>query len=535
MKRKSIRLLSFFMAVLMLLGISVSGIAQSAPASEDANFNATGYPIVNEKITLTFAATRGSTPANTPNDLILYQKLEEITNIHIEWIMVEDEQYDVFFAAGNYPDLFYSAGPSAGILNRVQTYGVEGGRFADWNDYLQYMSNLSSMFEEQPSARKLVTEMNGEIYLLPTMNRASTGSRTRMMIRTDMLDTLGVGMPKTIDEFYTTMKAAYEGGLTDGYSPFVPHNLWHFENYLEPFFFASFGESVDPDYADDGNGGVTYNRISEQYKNYLKFLNKMYSEKLMDQEYLTMDGATADARTRAGQLMVDPGMQTILPEDFADGQMHIDQIPPLTSEFTDTQKTKGYNVFSVSGGLMNKDTKYAKELARYIDCYFAKDELVPDCGIDRESFYYGIRGVDFDTIDGELIQRVPEEYSELSHNNYLLEYVRPYWSFSWWDNLAMGGTPNSLARQMGYVKNNIPYQVQYFPVDEMKYTADELTVLNNYNTEIKTYVTEMRGKFIAGIADIDSEWDTYVSTVEGMHLSEVLAAYKTAYDRWLKN
>jgi len=96
----------------------------------------------------------------------------------------------------------------------------------------------------------------------------------------------------------------------------------------------------------------------------------------------------------------------------------------------------------------------------------------------------------------------------------------------------MGGTPNSLARQMGYVKNNIPYQVPYFPIGEMKFTSEEVDIRNLYDTEITTYTREMRARFIAGISDIDREWDTYVKTVNDMRLSEVLKAVQSAYDRW---
>ena len=97
---------------------------------------------------------------------------------------------------------------------------------------------------------------------------------------------------------------------------------------------------------------------------------------------------------------------------------------------------------------------------------------------------------------------------------------------------TIGGTPNALARFTGYVKNNIPYQLPFFPVNNMRFTEEENDTIVLHDTEIEMYSMEMRGKFIAGISDIDGEWDVYVNTIKSMGLDDVLAAYQTAYDRW---
>ena len=520
--------LCFSLTLVFAGGRTQAGTGDASRVNE--SFNPTGYPISKTPITLTFAADNGRILGD-PDKLDMMIRLADITNITVKWVLLESAQIDVYYAGGDFPDLFYSTANS----QRIQTYGVEGGLFSDWNKYLSYMPNLSWLFEAEPFTRKIVTEMNGEIYALPSMVNASTNVTTRFMVRTDYLDEMGLALPGTIDEFYNACRMALDRGLTKGYAPLVS-SFSFYRDRVEPFLFASFGEFSDPGFTNDKNGKVVYNKISEQYKNYLKFMNRLYTEKLFDNEYLTMDLATQNSREKNGQALFGTDMSVLDPEDFPDGQVHLDQVPPLVSQYTNTRKTLGYNTYNYAGGLMPKSNRYTEETARYVDMWYSRDEIVPGSGINNESFVYGILGRDYDFADNgqTLIQRVPDGIN-LAHGNYLMTYVMPSAAFYFWDKFIIGGTPNSLARQLGYVKNNIPYQELRFPINFMKYNPNEVEVRDLYTTEIETYTAEMRARFIAGIADIDREWDNYVRTVNSMHLNDVLAAYQSAYDRWNSN
>ena len=102
--------------------------------------------------------------------------------------------------------------------------------------------------------------------------------------------------PETVDEFYNVAKAILDAGLTGGYAPLIPQDEYQFRFRTEPYFFAAFGESIDLDFADDGTGKVIFNRMSEQYKHYLKY--RTYNDNILENEYLTMDRASTDARVQ---------------------------------------------------------------------------------------------------------------------------------------------------------------------------------------------------------------------------------------------
>jgi len=42
----------------------------------------------------------------------------------------------------------------------------------------------------------------------------------------------------------------------------------------------------------------------------------------------------------------------------------------------------------------------------------------------------------------------------------------------------------------------------------------------------------MEGKFITGIADIETGWDEYCATLEKMGVQDVIEVYQAAYDRF---
>ena len=270
-----------------------------------------------------------------------------------------------------------------------------------------------------------------------------------MHYRTDYVEKVGLGTPATVDEFYNVAKAIKDAGLTAGYAPIV--SAYNFFNlHTEPYFFAAFGDSVNVDFSDDGSGKVVYNRMSEQYKRYLKYMNKLYTEGILDNEYLTIDIATAEARMKAGQGAFSVNGTTLNESDFPDGIIHLDVLAPLTSEYADKQKIIAYDYYSTKGGAISKKSKYPAELCRMFDIWFATEEVVEGSGLYCESFVYGIYGkecVYTDETKTRFEQIIPDWWDS-SSNYYLYKYSRWEHDFGLFDNMMIGGQGNNLARQL---------------------------------------------------------------------------------------
>ena len=115
-------------------------------AAADGNFNETGYPIVNEPITLkVMIALRDSDSLTSFDEMPAVQRLEEQTGIHVEWEPIKGSDWstklNLAFASGEYPDVIL--GTSGGVDD--EEYGVTQGIVIPLDDLInQYMPNYTA-------------------------------------------------------------------------------------------------------------------------------------------------------------------------------------------------------------------------------------------------------------------------------------------------------------------------------------------------------------------------------------------------------
>jgi putative aldouronate transport system substrate-binding protein len=505
-----------------------------APATttsiEKANFNPTGYPIVDEEITVNAAFAVDMKYIGDPDETTYWKKLRELTNIRINWTFIEKDPtaLNLYFAAGNFPDFFLGSLTT----ERINTYGVEGGMFVDISEMIyKYMPHMVSRFKEWPQTGKIIRQLNGEIYTIPQIRLGTTAISGQVFYRTDYLDKVGLKKPDTVDEFYEALKSIKDAGLTQGFAPLLPYK--DIISSLEIFLFPAFGDAVEPGFADDGTGKVVYNFTSEQFKRYLEFLNKLYKEDLLDKEIFTIDPSVTVARERNGQVAFMTWGMTIMPEDFPDGKMHLSALSPLLSEYTSTRKVAAYPYLSTSTGGINIKSKYAEEILRMLDIAYAKEEVAPGSGLDAIAANSGIKGQAYvvNEKDNTYEFLIPANWGGGSPWLYLR--LNHGWNVDYgvYDMPYFNSSPNPYAREKAMAENLGPYVVDRFPISIMKYTGEESLQLANKLTDIDSYIHQMRGKFISGIEPL-SNWNIYVETVSKMGINDVLKIIQDAYDRW---
>jgi len=76
-----------------------------------------------------------------------------------------------------------------------------------------------------------------------------------------------------------------------------------------------------------------------------------------------------------------------------------------------------------------------------------------------------------------------------------------------------------------------PYRVDAKMVlPTLFFTTDQTEEIADLSKTLYDYVSEMEARFITGNADIDGQWDKYLSTLESMNLKRYLEVYQEAYD-----
>jgi len=493
------------------------------------------YPIVEEPIVLKGIVQGGTTSDYDEQGRKIWDLVAEITGITIEWEKVDKKNINTRLAGGDWPDIFLGDF-SAEIVN---DYGVTGGRFLNVADYLEYMPNLEKTYEDYPELKKATTELNGEIYRLGKVGVASTGTIVRPHVNMEVLRNAGVTeKPDTIDEFYQALVALKE---KNGGAGFIPRlGSKRSSSYWAPMLFAAFGTLVDMDWEADDNGKIVYSNATEQMRRYWTFMNKLYEEGLIHQESATLDTLVRNdlEMTSKKIAFLDGASGSLNAEHFDSGKLEMEVCIPFTSEYDDTRTIVLQNVVSVGGYLVNAETKYAVEICKMLDIAYAYEEVVEGTGLHGMAFCYGPEGVTWvKHDDGKTYEFIntPEGYASGA------AYANAEWVWGTWggrqDQMAglVPNTPgdNSTVRQESYIADVFPYATKYqFPAKMLKFTDDETYVIGNKLTDIDTYCKEMEVKFITGLVDIETGWDTYIDNLNKMGLSEVLEVYQAAYDRW---
>ncbi len=492
------------------------------------------YPVVKDPITVT-GIRHIAQDRDNKEPRYTWERLEQVTGIHVDIQYLPDEaQLPVFLAAGNWPDFFHDNLKA----NFINEYGVLGGKFVDYNTLADVMPNLQQVYELYPDARKAYTQTNGSIYQLFTLVLSVTGAQSRLYYRTDILKDNGLEVPTTTDEFIDVCKKLY---AATGNSPLAG-------NFYKDFFYSAFGPGVRIDGRNEfddikNDGTVTYGRVTDQYKEYLKFLNTLYSEKILHPEFLTMDSATVQALTDEGKFVFASGsLQNIKIASFPSGKWDLNVLAPLTSP-VDGERV----IFSgtppwgtAKGFAINKDSKYVKEIARMMDVAFALEEVVPGSNLNGDAFTWGPQNDCWKYTNAEKTEHamyMPKDNPKLkdlpwdSANQYgLLIYDNIGISKAFEKSIVMDGS-NSQARQVGFRDNSIPYARKWFWPSVVLNNAEQ-EVIDQYSVELNTYVDEMYAQFVTGVVGIDAGWDSYLATLDKMGYTEVLKQYQSAYDRY---
>ena len=467
------RLLSLLLATIMVVSLCACGNTESTTNSNEEtrvaveNYVPT-YPIVDEKITIKALVVGKDTSVSTTRRV--WDEVEELTNIHIEWENIDIDAFSTRLASGEWPDLIaHNMGSTA-----TYDYGIIGGRFVNYLDYLDIMPNLKKTFEDYPYTIAYATQLNGEMY---NLFRVSGGHATSVYCRPHYLKHVleGAGVteePTSVEEFYDALVKCKETYGTPGYI----HDT-NIRSGYSPSLFGAFGPLTQLDFADDGTGKVVASRTTEQMKHYYEFMHKLYEEGLMHKEYLTLDSAAVLKLAQSGTYAFIPpaAAQKLVLEDLNGDWMNLETMMPFTSEYDDTRVCIGYPDYYVAHGMyINKDSQYVEEICKMLDIAFATEEVAPGTNLKGTNFGHGPENVTWkDNGDGTFTEIAPEGYE--SKSKFMSTYT--------WDSLGrndaiagmvISNLSNQQRRQVGYIDKIHPYMSDiYVDTVNIKFTEDE--------------------------------------------------------------
>ena len=144
-----------------------------------------------------------------PNNRTIFKRLEEQTNVHINWKTIQSDQWGDKISlemsnANTLPDFIFNARFGDTDLLKY----AEQGALLNLEDLIDtYMPNLQKVFEQAPEYRSMCEDADGHIWALPWIEQLGyekTAIQTvgnMPFINKWWLDFLKLDMPKTVDDF----------------------------------------------------------------------------------------------------------------------------------------------------------------------------------------------------------------------------------------------------------------------------------------------------------------------------------------------
>lgn len=518
--------------VLSLL-VACSGIEPRQDIEpENDNFNQTGFPIVDEPITLTFMTGKSSMTADDYNDVYIWKKYEEMTNIHIDWGLIPSEgleyQKMLSIVTDEYPEVFYTAQLTDGEIYENGQFGV----FLKLNDFIdKYMPNLKAILEKYPEIEKGLTFPDGNIYSLPTIydpEYSSIMSNIKPYIKKDWLDKLDMDIPETTDDYYKYLKAVKDtdliGNGKNDEIPFGTSDIEHLYNYLKGSFgIGNRGSNhqfldIDPETEE-----LRFYPATDEYKQLIEYMNKLFSEGLIEDRVYTMDEGEFQGKGSAGRygsvLTSNPEMTFGLKDEYVG-------MPALTGPNGDKSWTFVRSPLASKGGfaITDKNDNIAATL-RWMDYFYGEEGAT--------LFFMGVEDETYEVDDNGNYEYMSDvsENDDLSLNHTLSSYFT-YMSSGYpgmiYEKLfnSAAGLPSSLEANEKLEPDKID---EVWP--PFTFTDDEIDVLMQVQVDLYKTVDEMRAKLIVGQASFD-EWDDYIDQLEEIGLDDYMKVQQAAYERY---
>ena len=484
-------------------------------------WNKEGLPIVADGQEFSFTVLVDDNSSTGEWYMIDY--LRELTGVDItvEYYAneVATEKLSLALSAGDYPEMI------GGWLlqdSDILKYGVNQGIFVPLEDYIEeYAPNIQNLIDNVPGVREAITAPDGHIYSIPYVIDAPKVDY-QISINTKWLENLGLEMPTTTEEFYNVLKAFKEQDANGNGDPndeiplsFSPTNKNI--NYMMGWFGAAcdeYGMTME-------DGEIEFVANTEEFKEGVKYLNKLYSEGLIDSEAFTQD--SSQWKAKGGKDLFGASM-CYASSDFmpynAGEVPNWQALPVLSSENCSDpkwlQNSDGVSILRTQLVVTDKATDVGA-LMRFWDTVY-------DSEISIQIQSGPIPNVVYKEDDG---------YHKIDESTMSEEDKEKYA----WGNLYPQALPKNVplgfklittpelydekeeleAKYEGHLTGTLP--AYWIPLEE----ADELSEIQN---AIKEYIEQTVAQWIAGQKDIDSEWDAYCEQLNTLGLEEYVQMRK---------
>jgi putative aldouronate transport system substrate-binding protein len=489
------------------------------------------------------------------NDLTQYY--EALTNVHVQWELFPSsgamDKINLMFSAGDdLPDVFLKCSiPNTSLI----TFG-SAGLIVPLEDLVEKWGyNTKQLFEEKVAAKPAVTAADGHIYSLSSWSSHEPNQLSmRFFINTQFLEKLGMKEPTTTEELYQYLKAVKTRDPNgNGRADEIPYitSIDGWMASVEGFIMNAFIydetsiSNSDPSarrrifLTRDGKVDVAFNK--PEWREGLKYMSRLYSEGLIAPESFTMGNQDLRALIESGSVPLVGAV--------ANGSPHM---------FTDTtgERRKIYKAIAPIKGPNGVQVAWFNEYMgpEIGDFVITRDCKIPDVAMKWADYQYtpdftmrnryGILGRDW-KIPADGVMGADGKQALYEEILVFGSPTNAYWGngLRWgrwgaYKRPPAGNDPFDLEKVLYKAyEDYLPYAYRYSVPTALPYTVTEARRYSELNREVVSYVEQSLAGFVTGRLNIndDAAWNTYLSRLNQLGVTELIQLTQSAFDRSWKN
>lgn len=472
------------------------------------------------------------TARGTRADQVWHEKMEAYLGVKLDITWEElpwpdfNEKRPIYLASGEFADIF--------LLNQVDEAikAGERGALLDLSTKLDIMPYTKQFLESNlgfgPEKNKISTP-DGKFYTFPNpgLYEYQPGGMPQFAYRFDVFQKHNITIPSTLEEYYNVakqLKSLYPDSFPVGSAVAGADNLQKalFElNRTYPDIFYNNEKFVFGPIEDNA-----------QIKEVLVYLNKLYSEKLLDPEFFTQTQEQADEKSLTGKTFMFPNSGT----GFVNKNNKSKEYPQtwgvarhplnLKGQVGWYQRPAGKEIFrGNTGTVISANAPHQDLLVKLMDYQYSPEMI--------DLFTWGIEGETYTVTNGEKnftdkVLSAENRYIALAE--YGVNSSGRMRSGIQWGTQSLETSDKILGKVPVYADGTYYEEYNYLfhaqgstpeatspiltgPGTLVSFSSDELEMRESNLVPIKTHFDEESIKFITGQRKFET-WDTFIEELK---------------------
>ena len=413
-------------------------------------------------------------------------------------------------------NLIFSSGNIDYDYIRIGSGDVERSLFATYasrgllEDLTEKIPNYDKLSQIDARGFEALTQ-NGSVYGIPSTGLPYASSTNA--IRMDWLDKVKKDVPTTPDELYDVLKAFKEQDPDSLGENNIPYTA--LPQTVDGAISAGFGILFN---YEERDGKIVDARMLPEYKEYLAFMNKLYSEGLLDADMPVNTGTKHLEKCASGRVGFYTGgtdqARDLLISKRQNGQdgTYYQIIPPFQDS---TGKQRAASLEGLFGiGMIPKGSETADHVLNFMNVYLSDDVF--------ESIIHGQENVDYKIENSERIPILPD-FDQNRGNMYALFPVQNGETYVDLWKLRTKKTPEAGM----FFQQVFDEAGDYLEVNPIGF-APSFDGISDKVKVVQEYALQEATKFIAGARSLD-EFDAFVEEMKAKGADEIVEAYNQWY------